>query len=129
MSSDKNPAWEAEYDTVRDLLSQTFMRLRFPLRLERDFRARMHQRAVNTLREYYWLLYLFSMGTVAAIYLQYTVRGQWIGAMEDLYLLLAMGGGCALLMIALTVCTSCGNAVAVSLALLWSGSTSSPMFQ
>ncbi|MFX7690435.1 hypothetical protein ABTJ45_20740, partial [Acinetobacter baumannii] len=79
-----------EYDTVRDLLSQTFMRLRFPLRLERDFRARMHQRAVNTLREYYWLLYLFSMGTVAAIYLQYTVRGQWIGAMEDLYLLLAM---------------------------------------
>lgn len=103
MSSDKNPAWEAEYDTVRDLLSQTFMRLRFPLRLERDFRARMHQRAVNTLREYYWLLYLFSMGTVAAIYLQYTVRGQWIGAMEDLYLLLAMGGGCALLMIALTV--------------------------
>lgn len=61
----KAAAWEAEYDTIRELLSHKFGLLRFPEPLETDVRRHMHQRAVATLRESYWmvfLLYIFAVG-------------------------------------------------------------------
>jgi len=63
--SAKAAGWEAEYDTIRELLSHKFGVLRFPMPLETDVRHYMHQRAVATLRESYWmvfLLYICSVG-------------------------------------------------------------------
>ncbi|MEO6697846.1 MAG: diguanylate cyclase [Paraperlucidibaca sp.] len=91
MSAEKPPAWEAEYDTVRDLLGQSFMRLRFPVSFEKDFRHNMNTRALETVRENYWMLFLLALSAVLVIYFQYTVGGVWIGATEDLRLAVLMG--------------------------------------
>ena len=91
MSAEKTPAWEAEYDTVRDLLGQSFMRLRFPATFEKEFRKTMNARALETVRENYWMLFLLSLSAVLIIYFQYTVGGVWIGAVEDLRLAVLMG--------------------------------------
>lgn len=90
MSAEKSPAWEAEYDTVRDLLGQSFMRLRFPKMLERDYRRTMDARALETMRDNYWMLFLLALGAVLIVYFQYTVGGVWIGAIEDLRLSVLM---------------------------------------
>jgi hypothetical protein len=91
MSAEKPPAWEAEYDTVRDLLGQSFIRLRFPASFEKDFRDSMNTRALETVRENYWMLFLFALSAVLVIYFQYVVAGEWIGAPEDLRLSVLMG--------------------------------------
>lgn len=99
MSSDKTeaktaartPGWEAEYDLVRELLAQKFMRLRFPDRLEKDLRERMLRRAVTTLRENYWMLFLLAFSTTAIILLQFTAAGHWIGPIEDLRIMMFIG--------------------------------------
>lgn len=91
MSAEKPPAWEAEYDTVRDLLGQSFMRFRFPATFEKEFRQNMNARALETIRENYWMLFLLALSAVLIIYFQYTVGGVWIGAVEDLRLSVMMG--------------------------------------
>ena len=90
MSAEKSPAWEAEYDTVRDLLGQSFMRLRFSAGLEKDYRRTMNERAIQTVRDNYWMLFLLALGATLVIYFQYTVGGVWIGAIEDLRLSVLM---------------------------------------
>lgn len=91
MSAENPPAWEAEYDTVRDLLGQSFMRLRFPATFEKEFRQNMNARALETIRENYWMLFLLALSAVLIIYFQYTVGGVWIGAVEDLRIAVLMG--------------------------------------
>lgn len=87
----KTPGWEAEYDLVRELLAQKFMRLRFPDRLEEDLRERMLRRAVTTLRENYWMLFLLAVSTVIIILLEFTAAGHWIGPIEDLRVMTFVG--------------------------------------
>ncbi len=111
MSSDKTtaripastPGWEAEYDLVRELLAQKFMRLRFPDRLEEDLRERMLRRAIMTLRENYWMLFLLAIVTAAIILLQFTVGSSWIGPIEDLRIMLFIGSIAALILLGLTL--------------------------
>lgn len=100
----KAPAWEAEYDLVRELLAQKFMRLRFPERLEAELRERMLRRAVITLRENYWLLFTMAFGISLVILLQFTVEGTWIGPVEDLRIMVLMGTVSAVALLVLTIC-------------------------
>jgi len=60
----KAAAWEAEYDTIRELLSHKFGLLRFPNPLEADVREYMRQRAVATLRESYWMVFVLYLAGV-----------------------------------------------------------------
>lgn len=74
-----DPGWEAEYDTIRDLLSQKFMRLRFPVHLETELRTRMHTRAIVTLQESGWMLFLMVAAMAALVLYQFTDDGHWLG--------------------------------------------------
>lgn len=100
----KTPGWEAEYDLVRELLAQKFMRLRFPDRLEADLRERMLRRAVTTLRENYWMLFLLALATSLIILLQFSVAGHWIGPVEDLRVMVLIGLASGAIMLGLTLC-------------------------
>lgn len=60
----KAAGWEAEYDTIRELLSHKFGLLRFPNPLEADVREYMRQRAVATLRESYWMVFVLYVACV-----------------------------------------------------------------
>ncbi|MEK6788581.1 MAG: diguanylate cyclase [Pseudomonadota bacterium] len=60
----KAAGWEAEYDTIRELLSHKFGLLRFPNPLEADVREYMRQRAVATLRESYWMVFVLYLAGV-----------------------------------------------------------------
>ena len=60
----KAAGWEAEYDTIRELLSHKFGLLRFPNPLEADVRENMRQRAVATLRESYWMIFVLYLAGV-----------------------------------------------------------------
>lgn len=60
----KAAGWEAEYDTIRELLSHKFGLLRFPNKLEADVREYMRQRAVATLRESYWMIFVLYLAGV-----------------------------------------------------------------
>lgn len=60
----KAAGWEAEYDTIRELLSHKFGLLRFPNPLEADVRDYMRQRAVATLRESYWMVFVLYVACV-----------------------------------------------------------------
>lgn len=62
--SKKVAGWEAEYDTIRELLSHKFGLLRFPNPLEADVRDYMRQRAVATLRESYWMIFVLYLAGV-----------------------------------------------------------------
>lgn len=50
--------WEAEYDTIRDLLSRKLGLLRFPGQLEQELRDYMQRRAIATIRDSYWMIFL-----------------------------------------------------------------------
>ncbi|MES3040586.1 MAG: diguanylate cyclase [Pseudomonadota bacterium] len=56
--SQKADGWEAEYDSIRELLTHKFGLLRFPNVLEADVREYMRRRAVATLRESYWMVFV-----------------------------------------------------------------------
>ena len=60
----KAAGWEAEYDSIRELLSHKFGLLRFPSRLEADVREHIRQRAVATLRESYWMIFVLYLAGV-----------------------------------------------------------------
>ena len=60
----KAAGWEAEYDAIRELLSHKFGLLRFPNLLEADVREYMRQRAVATLRESYWMVFVLYLAGV-----------------------------------------------------------------
>lgn len=60
----KAAGWEAEYDTIRELLSHKFGLLRFPNPLEADVREYLRQRAVATLRESYWMVFVLYLAGV-----------------------------------------------------------------
>lgn len=90
--ADKTPAWEAEYDVVRQLLSHAYVPLHFPAHLEQSFRDTMRARSLATLREYFWMLYVLGVLVVLVMFFQYTVNGVWIGAIRDLHLTLAISG-------------------------------------
>lgn len=60
----KAVGWEAEYDTIRELLSHKFGLLRFPNPLEADVREYLRQRAVATLRESYWMVFVLYLAGV-----------------------------------------------------------------
>ncbi len=110
MGSDKTarttaaPAWEAEYDLVRELLAQKFMRLSFPARLETELRERMQRRAITTLRENYWMLFIMAGAVALVILMQFTVAGNWIGPIEDLQVMLRMGAIAAAALLIMTIC-------------------------
>lgn len=61
MAKDRqNPGsgWEAEYDTIRELMSRKLGLLRFPGALEQELRDYMQRRAIATIRDSYWMIFL-----------------------------------------------------------------------
>jgi len=103
-------AWEAEYDQVRELLMQKFMRLRFPENLEGELRQRMLRRGVTTVREYYWLLFLLVGAFALVIFLQYSVGGVWIAPLEDLRTVSYL---CVVMLVGLLFITICSKTSAL----------------
>jgi len=83
MTKQTSMTWEAEYDSIRGLLSQKFLPLRFAQPFEKEFRLRMRQQAQITLRSYYWLLFLLFPVSYACIFYDRFDGGTWQGTVAD----------------------------------------------
>lgn len=83
MTKQTSMTWEAEYDSIRGLLSQKFLPLRFAQPFEKEFRLRMRQQAQITLRSYYWLLFLLFPVSYASILYDRFDGGTWQGTVAD----------------------------------------------
>lgn len=91
MTKPADMTWEAEYDSIRGLLSQKFIPLRFAQPFEKEFRLRMREQAQITLRSYYWLLFLlFPVSYTSLLYDRFD-GGTWQGSMSDLFSVVAIG--------------------------------------
>lgn len=91
MTKPAEMTWEAEYDSIRGLLSQKFIPLRFAQPFEKEFRLRMREQAQITLRNYYWLLFLLFPVSYASVLYDRFDGGTWQGSMSDLFSIIAVG--------------------------------------
>jgi len=91
MTKPAEMTWEAEYDSIRGLLSQKFIPLRFAQPFEKEFRLRMREQAQITLRSYYWLLFLLFPVSYTSILYDRFDGGTWHGSMSDLFSVVAIG--------------------------------------
>lgn len=102
-ASDSGMAWEAQYDQIRGLLAHTFMPLRFDSPLEQAFRVRMRQLAQNTLRNYFWLLFLLFPVSYLFMFYDRVEAGRWLGSSTDLVLVMVVSVKTLLAVTALSV--------------------------
>lgn len=86
----KAAGWEAEYDTIRELLSHKFGLLRFPSPLEAEVRRYMHVRALATLRESYWMVFVLYLAAVCLAVQQFSAPWRLRQFPEDFQVTLLM---------------------------------------
>jgi len=103
MTNQANMTWEAEYDSIRGLLSQKFLSLRFAQPFEKEFRLRMRQQAQITLRNYYWLLFLLFPVSYFCIFYDRFDGGAWQGTISDFASTVAIGVVTFLLVVAISM--------------------------
>lgn len=108
MATDKQkvePGWEAEYDTIRDLLSSKLAMLRFPDALERDVRRYLKQRAIATLHESYWMIFVFYVLASCVAFMYFDQPGHFAASPHDVRLALGMFAGIGLCIVLIAVCS------------------------
>lgn len=99
MATDKQKVesgWEAEYDTIRDRLSNKLALLRFPDALEQDVRRYLKQRAIYTLRENYWMLFVCYVLAAGVAFMYFEQSGHFTVSPHDARLALGMFAGIGL---------------------------------
>ncbi|MDP1540603.1 MAG: diguanylate cyclase [Moraxellaceae bacterium] len=103
MTKQASMTWEAEYDSIRGLLMQKFLPLRFAQPFEREFRLRMREQAQITLRSYYWLLFLLFPVSYACIFYDRFEGGTWQGTVSDFASIIVVGAVTFVVVLTLSV--------------------------
>lgn len=106
MATDKpkgDSGWEAEYDTIRDLMSNRLGLLHFPGRLEQDVRAYMQRRAIATIQDSYWMIFLLYLAAALLAGQQFASQDA-LWRPGDMQITMAMFGLTGLSILLVAVC-------------------------